>query len=378
MNMLSPYWIPVFDRLSKKGWNIRVFVANELESGRQYDRASMTPTFFEVRKTASYTIRIPRLVGRAGYVHFQYGLWQELKAWQPDIVLSNEVGFRTIFCFLYGLRMRIPVIPWLCASIHTERNNGFLREGLRKWILARVPCVCTNLSEGTEYLVKGLGVSKTKIFQTPNVIDVTEFNEKILSLKEQTRDLREQLGLKGTVFLYVGQMIPRKGLSELARGIAAVDKDLLRGSSFLFVGGRLPNDIKSLLMKHRVLFSEVPFVQPRDLPRYYALSDVFMFPSLEDEWGIVLNEAAASGLPIVASKFAASAADLVEENVNGFVIDPHEPRQVAAAIGKFAAMSRETLGRFGSASLLRVQSVDIGFTLVNLHRALLFAQDVTR
>ena len=378
MNMLSPYWVPVFDRLSKKGWDIRVFVANELEPDRQYDRASITPTLFEVKKTANYTIRIPRLVGRAGYVHFQYGLWQELNAWQPDIVLSSEVGFRTIFCFFNGLRMKIPVIPWLCASTHTERNNGLLRERLRKWILARVPCVCTNLTEGTEYLVKGLGVSETKIFQTPYVIDVTEFNRKILSLKGQAQELREQLGLKGTVFLYVGQMIPRKGLSELARGIAAVDRALLRDSSFLFVGGRLPDDIKSSLIAHGVLFSEIPFVQPRDLPQYYALSDVFMFPSLEDEWGIVLNEAAAAGLPIVASKFAAAAADLVEENVTGFVINPHDPGQIAASIEKFAAMSRETLGRFGSASFLRVQGVDIGFTLVNLHRALLFAQDATR
>jgi glycosyltransferase involved in cell wall biosynthesis len=222
-----------------------------------------------------------------------------------------------------------------------------------------------------------LGVSETQIFHAPYVIDVTEFNRKILSLKTQVPEQREQLELKGTVFLYVGQMIPRKGLSELARGIAAVDKDLLEDISFLFVGGHMPEDIKSLLMKHRVHFSEVPFVQPRELPQYYAMSDVFIFPSLEDEWGIVLNEAAASGLPIIASKFAAATADLVEENVNGYVVDPHDPGQFAASIGKFAAMSQETLVRFGNASFLRVQSVDIGFTLVNLHRALLFALGAT-
>jgi hypothetical protein len=373
--MLAPYWIPVFDGLSKYGWDIRVFVANEREPACQYDQASITPTTFEVKKTANHTIHVPGMVGRGGYVHFQYGLWHELKTWQPEIVLSSEVGFRTLFCFMYGLRMKIPVIPWLCASMHTERNNDFLRDNFRRLILAKVPCVCTNLTEGTEYLVKGLGVSETKIFQTPYVIDVAEFNRKILSVKEQSLELRRLLGLRGTVFLYVGQMIPRKGLNELARGIAAVDKDLLRDSSFLFVGGRLPDDIKSSLMEQGVHLVEVPFVQPRDLPQYYALSDVFVFPSLEDEWGIVLNEAAAAGLPIIASKFAAAAADLVEENVNGFVIDPHDPGQVAAAIEKFAIMPQETLTLFGNASFHRVQNVDIDFTLGNLHRALLFARD---
>lgn len=378
MNMLAPYWVPVFERLSKKGWEIRVFVANEREPSCQYDRASITPTSFEVKRTANCTIRIPGLVGRAGYVHFQYGLWRELKAWQPDIVLSSEIGFRTIFSLLFGLRTGVPVIPWLCASTHTERNNGFLRENFRKWIVAKAPCVCTNLTEATEYLVKGLGASETKIFQTPYTIDVAQFNMKILSVRERALELKGELGLRGTIYLYVGQTIPRKGLRELVRGVVAVDNELLQDSSFLFVGGRLPDDVKNSLMERKVHFVEIPFVQPRDLPQYYALSDVFTFPSLEDEWGIVLNEAAAAGLPIIASKFAAATADLVEDNVNGFVIDPCDPGQVAAAIGKVVAKSREGLARLGNASFRRAQGVSIDFTLVNMHRALIFAQDAAR
>jgi glycosyltransferase involved in cell wall biosynthesis len=373
--MLSPYWVPVFDRLSQKGWDIRVFVANELEPGREYDRASMTPTSFEVKKTANCVLRIPGLKGRTGFVHLQYGLWRELKAWQPDVILSSELGFRTIISLLFGLRAGVPMIPWVCASSHTERNNSFLREYFRKRILAKAPCVCTNHTEATEYLRKGLGVATNKIFQTPYTIDVAGFNTKILSVRGRATELKGQLGLRTKVYLYVGQIIPRKGLSELARGIVAVDRELLQDVSFLFVGGQLPDDVRNSLTVRGIHFAEVPFVQPRDLPQYYAMSDVFVFPSLEDEWGIVLNEAAAAGLPIIASKFAAATADLVEDNVNGFVIDPYDPVQVTAAIGKVAAMSPESLGRLGNASYRRALDIGIDFTLLNMYRALLFAQD---
>lgn len=375
MNMLAPYWVPVFERLALMGWDICVFVANEREPTCQYDQESMVSSFFSVKRTPNFTVRIPGLKGRAGYIHFQYGIWRELKTWQPDIILSSELGFRTIFCLLFKLRTSIPVIPWLCASAHTERNNGFLREKFRKWILAKAPCVLTNLTEATEYLAKELGVPENKIYQTPYTIDVAEFNNKVRLAHDRAAGLKDELRLTGTVFLYVGQTIPRKGMKELVGGLVTLDDDQLRNASFLVVGGRLPEDLRDTLMERGMHFVDVPFVQPRDLYLYYALSDVFVFPSLEDEWGIVLNEAAAAGLPIIASKFAAATIDLVEDNVNGFVIDPYDSSQVVTAIGKFIAMSREQLLQFGDASLRRVKGVDIDFTLANMHRAFISAAD---
>jgi glycosyltransferase involved in cell wall biosynthesis len=71
-----------------------------------------------------------------------------------------------------------------------------------------------------------------------------------------------------------------------------------------------------------------------ELPRYYAAADVLVLPSHEEVWGLVLNEAAASGLPLVATTVTGASADLIEEGLNGYTVPPGDPACLADAIGK--------------------------------------------
>jgi glycosyltransferase involved in cell wall biosynthesis len=64
----------------------------------------------------------------------------------------------------------------------------------------------------------------------------------------------------------------------------------------------------------------------QDLPRYYGIADVFVFPTRSDPWGLVLNEAMCSGLPVICSTAAGAAADLVRSGQNGFL---HELGDIA-------------------------------------------------
>ncbi len=80
----------------------------------------------------------------------------------------------------------------------------------------------------------------------------------------------------------------------------------------------------------------VGFVTPAELPAYYGLADVFVFPSLVDVWGLVVNEALACGLPVLASRYAGATQELVEPYDGiGEVIDPKDTAAFAKVLERW-------------------------------------------
>lgn len=370
MNMLAPYWIDVFDRLADCGWDIRVIVGIEKEPACHYDMQAKVPGRFSVKLCATLAFNQKRWSGRAEYLHFPFGLWRELRVWQPDVVLSSELGLRTLISRLYGMTHRIPVIPWVCLSPHSERHKSRLRVGFRRLLIGNAKHVCTNMSEAEQYLTSRLGVNPEAIFYTPYTIDVVKRSRQVAGFLRFSGTLRAELGLEGTVFLYVGSMIPRKGLQELAHGLRHLAPFQRERCSFLFIGGELPAAVREQLDKADIRHVALPFVQPHDLPRYYAAADAFIFPSLEDEWGIVLNEAAAAGLPLIASRYAAATAELVLPGENGLRFDPYDSHEVAACIAQLLDLPEQRRQEWGRKSVEIAGRIGIDFTVGNLDRAL--------
>jgi len=92
------------------------------------------------------------------------------------------------------------------------------------------------------------------------------------------------------------------------------------------------------------------FRQVEELPFFYAGAGAFIHPALAEPWGLVINEAMASGLPILSSKNVGAAEELVQEGVNGFSFDPENVDELAALMGRVAAMSPEERVAMGEAS----------------------------
>jgi glycosyltransferase involved in cell wall biosynthesis len=96
------------------------------------------------------------------------------------------------------------------------------------------------------------------------------------------------------------------------------------------------------------------FVDQPDLPQLYAEHDLFVFPTLEDTFGIVLLEAMAAGLPVIASCFAGATSDYVVPDVTGWVMDPSSSNQIASTLAD-ALKDRRTWGRLGGEARRRVE-----------------------
>jgi glycosyltransferase involved in cell wall biosynthesis len=91
------------------------------------------------------------------------------------------------------------------------------------------------------------------------------------------------------------------------------------------------------------------FLQYDELPAYYGLAGAFVHGSHTEQWGLVVNEAMAVGLPVLVSRRCGCAYDLVQEGVNGFPFDPHDVDQLAHLLLRVAGDSAEAT-RLGAAS----------------------------
>ncbi len=161
--------------------------------------------------------------------------------------------------------------------------------------------------------------------------------------------VRKEFGLHGKVFLNVGQFIPRKGLDRLIKAWAKIDGHQRKHSFLLLLGGG--TEEKALRQLTSILnLSNVIFVPPQPierLPQFHASTDFFVFPTLEDAWGLVVNEAMACGKPVLCSKYAGCAIELVNEGKNGYFFDPINIEETKDILEKAMNEETESMKRLG-------------------------------
>jgi len=187
----------------------------------------------------------------------------------------------------------------------------------------------------------------------PYCCDVSRF----ANVPSATRDqIRRDLGWTShLVFLFSGQMIPRKGVDILLNSflqLAAIHPDVA-----LLILGEGPEKAACERMIPESLRTRVRFqghIPQSQLPEQFAAADVFAFPSRHDGWAVVLNEACGAGLPIIATHQTGAAHDLVREGENGFRVEADDSTELFSAM-EWCATHRDRLLAMGERSQELVQ-----------------------
>jgi len=235
------------------------------------------------------------------FIHVTPGFTWHLLRFRPNAVITNEVGFRTIVALLYGTVFRKPVWVWWGGTLHTERQAGPLRKIARKIVSLWAGHWISYGQSSTEYLLH-LGVKRERILESQNAIDEEQFR----AGAEPAWAIHPH-----PVVLHAGQFIERKGLGSLLEAAARLQQQGLVFSLLLVGSGRdkfaLEQRAQSLGLKN-VYFR--PAQTPDKMPSVYRSADVLVFPTREDVWGLVANEAILSGIPVLCSKYAGCAAEL--------------------------------------------------------------------
>jgi glycosyltransferase involved in cell wall biosynthesis len=276
------------------------------------------------------------------YTHITPGYLWHLLRFNPDAIVTGEMGCRTLVALAYGTLFRKPVWIWWGGTCHTERNRGPVRAFVRRLISRWAQHWISYGQTSTEYLLT-LGIHRERILQIQNAVDESAF----LSPAEPQFRLKVR-----PVILHVGQLIARKGIENLLKAAAILQKEGHEFSLLLVGNGREKAALEALVAD--LDLQNVHFrrsLPPDKMPAVYRSGDILVFPTLEDVWGLVANEAVLSGLTVLCSKYAGCAQELFSSQN---IFDPQNPDE-------FTAKLREALvGRLSKpdpARLLTTQQI---------------------
>lgn len=173
-------------------------------------------------------------------------------------------------------------------------------------------------SKSLDIYYKKYGANEEKIFRYP-FSSVLEINvKKEILTKEEKIEVRRKIGIQEeNVVLCVGQFIYRKGFDVILREWNKIDSQ----AGLYIVGGEACEDyIEIVKAKQLRNVHFVTFKGEKELQRFYDAADVFVLPTREDIWGLVVNEAMANGLPVITTDRCVSGMEMVEDGSNGYIV----------------------------------------------------------
>ncbi|MBW4509588.1 MAG: glycosyltransferase family 4 protein [Scytonematopsis contorta HA4267-MV1] len=255
-----------------------------------------------------------------------------LLQFKPHIIFSNAFGLWTFLALLFKPlgKWRV-VIAYEGCSPSVDFRNSPHRLALRRTMVQAADAFITNSNAGKAYLTEFLNASVERVFVQPyevpaaNTLFTEDANKLVIPQTKQP------------VFIFVGKVAPRKGLHLLLEACAILAKQGCCDYTLQIVGdGQQRQELEEFCQKNN-LQASVQWVGRVDYARlgeYFSNADVFILPTLEDTWGVVVLEAMVLGKAILCSKFA-GASELVVEGENGYIFDPNNPEKVAELMRHF-------------------------------------------
>jgi len=328
----APYRIPLFNALAEQVDFRALFLARG-DPRRPFYEPYRDEWRFDHRFLPGYGLR------RGGrWVVFNRRVLLELRGFRPDAVGVggwNQPAFWQALA--YCRAHRVPLLVWVESTVRDPRSGAAPLELAKRLLIRGASGFFVPGRAAADY-VRSFGVREERVALAPNAVDDSLF----------ARAAVDRRGRGRCTFLYAGRLDPEKCVDVLLRAFGEVPGELVLAGSGS-EGERL-----------RALSSDrVRFLGPLDrdeLVDWYAQADVFVLPSCSEPWGMVLNEAAAAGLPLVATEEVGAAHDLIEEGVNGFRVPAGDEGALAAALRRVAedegfraaagARSRELSRRF--------------------------------
>lgn len=229
----------------------------------------------------------------------------------------------------------------------------------RHWVSRHFDAAFVSGASAAAY-AESLGIPGHRIWRGYDVVDNDLFARRAVEARQDEGRLRAEMDLPQNFLLFVGRFIPEKNLPRLIDGFAlAADRPALKGWELVMVGsGPLEEEVRrrAAPLGRRVRFCG--FQQLDRLPAYYGLARALLLPSVSESWGLAVNEAMASGLPVIVSRQCGCATDLVFPGLNGAIVDPYDPRDIARAITEIASDGQRRLD-YGVASRRIVETFSL-------------------
>lgn len=330
-NIPAPYRVAMLnyaqEQLIEKGITLKVLFSARGYKRRHYWEGSLAKAKFPYRILNDFYIQPIS----DKFLSTGWSVNKVLREECPKVIILTGFSLPSINACYYAKKYNVPYILYCGETIFYAQQRWWkwLRNYQRRYILSGSTACIAYGTETKDYLISQ-GIDERKIFIAINSIDTEYFKHKL----NQIININNEIIYDKMKILFVGNLIKRKGLENVIKALGIVQNNYGLQVSLDIVGGGPREKILKKLVK-KLKLKDVIFygAQNNDniLP-FYKKSDLLIFPSLKEIFGLVMVEAAVAGLPIIASKFAGGTVDVVQDGKNGYVVDPTNIEELAARI----------------------------------------------
>lgn len=322
----SPYRVEVFKGLAKEYDMLVVF-------DKMSDQNRNAAWFCKNKGLNSIS-----LLEEAGRMQFEKELKQIKKY---DLVLAYDYHIKN------AIRLEIDCIknkvPYIMNLDGAFIRKNFIKNIIKRYLVTHAAGYFASGNHAAEYF-KYFGADENKIYYHPfTSLHADEVLKEPLSETEKTR-YKKKLGVdKSKMVLTIGQFIHRKGFDVL---LEAWNKELDESCSLVIVGGgEEENQYRQYIADHNLENVQlVGFKQKEEIFEYYKAADLFVLPTREDIWGLVINEAMACGLPVISTNMCLGAVELIENGINGYIVPVNNSNELTEAMKKLLCVDSSVIG----------------------------------
>ncbi len=305
--------------LSKMGHHVLIF-APRYEKTRDLSeegRIFRVPCFSRI--SGNRVIVLPNI--------FSVRIFRKVREFVPQVIHIHHPFWMGSLGLWMARYLKIPVV----YTYHTRLEHysyavplprAFFRNFLSHALIRRIGNKCDAVvvpTEASEYYLRMIRVKST-VFVVPTGIETEKFN--CPCSEEEKAQLRRELGIQEgqRVLLSVSRLNAEKNILFMLEAVSELTKKCSKSFKFLLIGdgpdrSPLVEASEALGLKDILIFTGS--VAPDRIPAYYSLGDIFVFASTAETQGMVILEAMASGMPVVAIR-ASGIDDFVVDGVTGF------------------------------------------------------------
>lgn len=361
------YQVPLFQLLAKSSeFYFKVyFCSNATISGIDVEKMYNTKnkfldkeyflTGYNFKFLKNYPLMSSFLSSPLGLINF--GIWKEIRDNKYDVVIlqawNNLTWIIAIFaCLIYKTDfVFFTDANILEESLRSRKKIFFKKYFLEKFIFKKAKGFLST-SFVNESLYKAYGVPKEKMVSLHYSYGYEDFLKQAQNFSFKRNELRNYFGVleKDFVLLFVGRLMENKNLFNLLEAFSKVD---CKNKKLFIVGDgverkAIEKRIKDLNLKEVKLFG---FQDRYSISKFYCVADGFVLPSIDEPWGMVVNEAMCFSLPVIVSDKVGSGVELIINNYNGLIFSPNNIVELTNLIKKLVSMSAEERKIFGQRSL---------------------------
>ena len=331
-NIPSPYRVEFFNQLGEK---VKLTVCFERVSATNRKQSWLTS------QNKTYDTIILKGVNYREDSCISFEIIKYINRYRKNVIIV--ANYTSPSCIIAILYMKMKKIPFIITA-----DGGFIKKD--RWFNKKIKTFL--MSAATHWIVSGektkeyvchYGAKKDKVCIVPftslkksDILDLPLSNDEKCVLKEKLKMSVDKIYL-----LFVGQIIERKGVDILNE----IAEQLSDDYCVMVAGGTKENYLDTFNCQPSERISFLGFLQKEELKEYYEAVDIFIFPTREDIWGLVINEAMSYGLPIITTNACIAGIELLKNGYNGYLVRTDDIEGYIQAINSLkSAFARKQMG----------------------------------